>query len=271
MSKIHDREINILKGASYFFAFLGLGILLLLLFLVDFDKIWTDSIVFEKVAQIGDFIGGLIGSLWAFTGVLLFYVALKLQRKEFSLQREELSSQRLEFRINRITNIIFHQIDRVESQLKESEFFIDDVHPTTGLRGMYLLNNKLGETSFHLKNKSYGINLDQALNYLEINKEPFSELFDLLSNSYKVVNKVITNSIELNESEKQELKYIFTQNIGEEALNMVTNINLIVNEYFIQAEVGNRQDLNPLSENEVVYHKLMEITSQLITQVEEYG
>lgn len=49
MSKIYDREINILKGVFYFFVFLGLGILLLFLFLVDFDKIWIDLIVFEKV------------------------------------------------------------------------------------------------------------------------------------------------------------------------------------------------------------------------------
>lgn len=48
----------------------------------------------DKVGQFGDFIGGIVGSVWALSGVILFYVALSLQRKEFALQRQELKETR---------------------------------------------------------------------------------------------------------------------------------------------------------------------------------
>jgi len=47
----------------------------------------------EDNGQIGDFVGGVAGSLWAFAGVLLFWSALVLQRREFKLQRETLDTQ----------------------------------------------------------------------------------------------------------------------------------------------------------------------------------
>lgn len=50
---------------------------------------------FEINAKIGDFIGGVIGSLWALAGVLLFYTAVVLQGKE--LRAFKLDSQKQNF------------------------------------------------------------------------------------------------------------------------------------------------------------------------------
>lgn len=47
----------------------------------------------EKVAQFGDFIGGIVGSLWSLAGVILFYVALTEQRKDIEINRETLKAQ----------------------------------------------------------------------------------------------------------------------------------------------------------------------------------
>lgn len=44
--------------------------------------IWKESFIIssklnaEKIAQFGDFVGGIVGSLWSLAGVILFYVAL---------------------------------------------------------------------------------------------------------------------------------------------------------------------------------------------------
>ena len=54
------------------------------------------SIQAEKFGMSGDFVGGLIGSLWALAGVLLFYTALKYQKNELKLQREQLIVQQKE-------------------------------------------------------------------------------------------------------------------------------------------------------------------------------
>ncbi|MRX64684.1 putative phage abortive infection protein [Maribacter luteus] len=60
---------------------------------------YKESIIFdskvnsEKVAQFGDFIGGIVGSLWSLAGVILFYVALTEQRKDIEINRETLNAQ----------------------------------------------------------------------------------------------------------------------------------------------------------------------------------
>lgn len=47
----------------------------------------------EKIGQFGDFVGGLIGSLFTLVGVILFYVALRDQRKDFATSQETLKVQ----------------------------------------------------------------------------------------------------------------------------------------------------------------------------------
>jgi hypothetical protein len=86
--------------------------------------LWGDSYSLDaqidsgKFGTFGDFVGGVLGSIWTLCGVLMFYAALKEQRKdfktnssallkqvealdaqakEFSLQREELSQSKKVF------------------------------------------------------------------------------------------------------------------------------------------------------------------------------
>ena len=82
----------------------------------SFSIFGNDEILLDKSAQVGDFIGGLVGALWSLSGILLFYLALKMQSKEFlaqreelELQREEIKNQNTEFIVNRITNIVYKQ------------------------------------------------------------------------------------------------------------------------------------------------------------------
>lgn len=42
------------------------------------------------LGQFGEFIGGIVGSLWALAGVFLFFATLTYQKREFELQRFEL-------------------------------------------------------------------------------------------------------------------------------------------------------------------------------------
>ena len=101
----------------------------------DFNLKTENKLNSEKVAQFGDLVGGLIGSIWALAGVILFYVALTEQRtdfatnrlvlnaqtkaltqqiKEFELQREELSETR---------KIFIIQSETLKTQQFESTFF----------------------------------------------------------------------------------------------------------------------------------------------------
>ncbi len=67
----------------------------------DFEWYFDEAIM----GQFGDFIGGFIGSLFSLAGIILFYVALKEQRRDINinqqnlgLQTDALNQQVLEFR-----------------------------------------------------------------------------------------------------------------------------------------------------------------------------
>jgi len=96
------------------------GFVVLFVFLKELYKTYSifgsREILLQETAQVGDFVGGIVGSLWAFAGVILFFLALRLQRKEFKSQREELRHQKNEFQINRITNIIYKQLEILENK-----------------------------------------------------------------------------------------------------------------------------------------------------------
>ncbi len=72
---------------------------------------WNFSTLLDeaKIGQFGDFIGGVVGSILALAGIVLYYVALKEQRKEivvsqnaFRYQVEALNQQIVEFREQKI-------------------------------------------------------------------------------------------------------------------------------------------------------------------------
>lgn len=88
----------ILSFSAVIFSLAGLLVIVCFLFSLkgEYQFIGDNPILLDKTAQVGDFIGGLVGSLWAFAGILLFYLALRLQKKEFELQREELKLTRSE-------------------------------------------------------------------------------------------------------------------------------------------------------------------------------
>lgn len=74
---------------------IGLSIFLIGIFLfINRENIgFSAKVNAEKVGQFGDFIGGIVGSLWSLAGVILFYVALTEQRKDIGINQEALNAQ----------------------------------------------------------------------------------------------------------------------------------------------------------------------------------
>jgi hypothetical protein len=56
-----------------------------------------DELDMNATGMIGDFIGGVVGPILSFVGVLLFFLALRLQSKELGLQIKELADTRSVF------------------------------------------------------------------------------------------------------------------------------------------------------------------------------
>jgi len=83
------------------FAFIWSGLIIIILAIMtiafrDFNILGINTKSFELLGQFGEYVGGLVGSIWALAGVILFYETLRFQRTELRLQREELQNQRSE-------------------------------------------------------------------------------------------------------------------------------------------------------------------------------
>jgi len=78
----------------------------------DFGFDGTQKINSQKFSDFGSFVGGLIGTLWALAGVILFYVALREQREDIHINRDTLNTQ---------VKALEQQIVEFELQRKELE------------------------------------------------------------------------------------------------------------------------------------------------------
>ncbi len=76
----------------------SLGLLLLVIPVIVFF-LWKSNFNIDspidhtKFGTFGDFMGGILGSIWGLAGVLLFYIALKDQKEDIRLNREALLKQ----------------------------------------------------------------------------------------------------------------------------------------------------------------------------------
>lgn len=111
--------------------FIGLIILIIFLFLLskEYTILGLNPILVDKTGQVGDFIGGIVGTIWSLASFLLFYLALKFQSKEIQNQKEELNLQRLELKshriestIARICNIIYKQSEIIDNKCSALKF-----------------------------------------------------------------------------------------------------------------------------------------------------
>ena len=96
---------------------IGLFLIFISVVIVIFKEnifLTNEKIDSEKIGQFGDFIGGLVGSIWALAGVIMFYVALKVQQKDYSLQLKQIAQTNDEFRI---------QNSSLEQQRNDNIFF----------------------------------------------------------------------------------------------------------------------------------------------------
>ncbi|MCQ2349573.1 MAG: hypothetical protein MJZ98_03720 [Paludibacteraceae bacterium] len=71
---------------------------------------FSSTIDEEKIGQFGDFIGGVVGSILAFAGVILYYVALNAQREDVKINRDALTTQ---------IQALEHQIKEFKAQTEE--------------------------------------------------------------------------------------------------------------------------------------------------------
>lgn len=105
MKIIKSEPIKFLKILALVFIIAGIIISIFYLILIFSGLINDDKTSFLQSTSIaGDFVGGVVGSLWSLAGILLFYIALTYQTKEIKNQEAQIALQREELK-NQITEL----------------------------------------------------------------------------------------------------------------------------------------------------------------------
>lgn len=222
-----DREkitINFFIGLA--FCSILIGLIIFVVFLYKLSKEYTiggNSIVLDKTGQVGDFVGGIVGAIWALTGVLLFYATLRLQSKE-------LAENRKHFQMSRLTDIIYKQLDLFNAQLtifklKDIEKDYEGEHIVhSGKAAMTLLKKRV-ESILEIekkpqdeKEKAMFKFIGENLAFIELNLDSLLNIYEDLDNQIDVIRAVLIKD-DIPPADLNELKSIFFRNIGRDFLN----------------------------------------------------
>jgi uncharacterized protein YoxC len=105
-------EILLTERTGVILSFISLLVIAIGIFVFIFYGSWqkTNTLDESKMGQLGDFIGGISGTLVALVGVVLYYVALREQRKEIKINQEALNLQ---------ITALNHQVDEFKAQKEE--------------------------------------------------------------------------------------------------------------------------------------------------------
>lgn len=238
-----DNQNGCLTSVLYFIAgsFSVTGLIILIVFLHNLSSSYTikgnNPIELDKTAQVGDFIGGLVGSIWAFAGVILFFIALTLQRKEFKaqrkelrLQRDEFKTQRKEFKVNRITNILYKQLSIIEEKAEKLKLSTGNIN-SSGFQAIIDFNINL---SIFFSSKKDAKNLttkekDEFLNFLSfVNSRVLTNYTKSLKSSLEILIKLL-------EFDKNKNNNIDEDDIKQLSIIVYENFNLYENELFFNS------------------------------------
>lgn len=261
-TKIYDRESRIITVLTIVTGIIGLLIFLGFLYSISYKYSirGTGEIDMTATSQVGDFVGGIVGSIWAITAILLFYLALILNRKEFSLQREqlmlqreELKKQNIEFQLNRITNIAYKQIEICDNTL--NIFEVRNPDTDNKIHGREAINivseeirnildyneslSKNADKSFDIEEIELGLNIGPSYDilffnqWLKMNLQELIKLTDTVYNSCQLLELLLSEEIEIDNSSRNQLKTIFFANLGKDVdiffkllLSIINNNNL---------------------------------------------
>ncbi len=212
-----------------------LGIIIFLIFIGElsiegFVNFYT--INSEKAGQTGDFVGGIVGSIFTLVGIVLLYETLSLQRQEFIESRKVFQTQQFENKyfslVELYNNIVnsFH-LDIAPTSFRGKDFFA---------KNKEMLLTTYTPTNSYFKNRKQAIELYNKF-YLT-NRESLGQYFRTLYRIFELIETNITDEKEkvsyvkiirgqLSESELFFINYNACTTFGEKFRNYILNYNLV--------------------------------------------
>lgn len=209
------------------FALIGFFLFIFYLFGLwdDFSVFSCNKIDVAATGQFGDYIGGVVGTIFSFVGVLLFYNTLLIQRKELSetrrqvnLQYEEMKRQTSEFEINRITSLIYKQLEIFNLNLNNlsinlviNNFGIQEDIRFIGLQYIKKYNSTLPKVSENTEFIEYRD--QQKVEFFNFEKEFNSYNFSVFLSNFESTLNLILNIINIESFEDKERELLKKQTL----------------------------------------------------------
>lgn len=182
-----------------------------------------------KHHELGDYIGGVVGSLWAASATLLFILALKFQREDLKMTKNEMKNQTQEFERQRLLNLIFKQVDRINNSINSIEFSFPNMLGGRYYKGFLAIKFINQNAKNDIANNVTGINLDRVNSFSGhmTNGNWHSHFFYFLeefNSSAKLIQQIIEKS-ELLPEDKDKMYDIILNSISEEVIDLIPNLN----------------------------------------------
>lgn len=186
----------------------------------------------ERAGQTGDFIGGIVGSIFTLVGIVLLYETLYLQRQEFVESRKVFQTQQFENKyfslIELYNNIVnsFH-FEMGNQSYKGKEFFA---------KKKEIILNTFSPTNAYYKDRKQAIALYN--NFYISERETLGQYFRTLYRIFELIETTIDDESEkssyvkiirgqLSESELFFLNYNAWTTFGEKFRPYIINYNLV--------------------------------------------
>ena len=179
----------------------------IVLFIFYSEWTWSNIIDEEKLGQFGDFTGGLIGTLLAFTASLLYFIALKEQQKDVRTNQKSLDSQIEEFRnqvseLQESRRVSEKQLDAMSLQQFENHFYAyfsiyqkvkDFIYSSNG--GNITITDFLEKLNDEIKNNALR-KQTESKGYL-ITKKSYEKLFVMYRNQFAHYFRTLYRLVEI--------------------------------------------------------------------------
>ena len=110
------------KHIAYICTFIGLVICIIFVIVISSRYCIGGDLTSDDMAQtgqVGDFIGGVVGSVWALAGVFLYFSAIQLQTKELSRQSLSENENRYSEQIKQLENTFFNLLN-IQQDIKQN-------------------------------------------------------------------------------------------------------------------------------------------------------
>lgn len=209
--------------------------------------------------------GDMFGAVNAlFSGLALFGIVLSIliQQKELNSQREELQETRKEFKTNRITSILFKQVEFLNSSIDKLKFYQSGQYQFDGVKSLddftYILNE------LEITQQPKGIKV-----LIEANSNNISIIITRVHSALKNFEGVLSSS-GLEANEELQIKKLFKSNISP-SLSMLFHYHIRHLKFLIE-QLDKNKNLVGIDKDFIQVEKsLYKLDLERISEILKFG